>query len=216
MSDTEETESAEIPTDMNDKPPTTVRTTTAKTTRKKPGPKPGATRKTAAGTTVSKAGKRIGRPPKKRAQTIDIESTVSNTVESLGASLMMLGTARQSQKLVYDGKVLAARSLELGRMMSELAEESPQVKAAIERMLTSSSWAKVGVTVAGVAIPIACNHDVVPRAVAIPFIPPDVGFPPVEEKEGRSPVERYKPSASPGNPSNGVKASAASGLPEAP
>ncbi len=183
---------------------------------KKPAKKPAAKKST--------GGRRRTAKPK-----VNIQGKTTESVQQIGGLLIVAGAARDSDHLAYDGRVLASRAEDVGAAVAELADEDPRVKRALERVFTASSWSKLVLVSAQVAVPIMACHGAVPKAAAVPFVG-DVGLPP----DPPAPKPRPAPKATPANRSPARRpatdaevfdslrdappsgAAAASGLPDAP
>lgn len=148
-------------------PGTPPQKSTAKksTTAKKAGPAP---RKAA--TTPKRP---VGRPPRPR-----IGAKVTESFESIGAILVMVGETREDEHLTYDGQVLAGRAAAIGASVEHIADQNPAIKRALERFFTISGWGQIAATVATVAVPIAACHGFLPTAAALPFVNAEIGLPP--------------------------------------
>ncbi len=130
---------------------------------------------------------RGGRKPK-----LDIAANVTQTMEDIGTTLLMAGMVRQSDHLQFDGRVIVHRAPEIGEAVAAIAAENPQVRAAIERMYKTSGWAKIGLTFASVAVPIAACHGMAPVVFAAPFLNDATGPvppPPVRPEKPTAPVD---------------------------
>jgi hypothetical protein len=62
----------------------------------------------------------------------------------------------------YDGMCIMNGSENLARSLVQVAEQNPKVRKALENMVTAGAWAGVATAVAGIAIPILANHNVLP------------------------------------------------------
>lgn len=156
---------------------------------------------------------------------VNIKARSTESIQQLGGLLIVAGAARESEHLAYDGRVLAARAEAIGEALDELAAEDPRVKRALERVFTASSWSKLVLVSAQVAVPVMACHGYVPKVAAAPFAG-DVGLPPDPPKRAPRPAKprptEPAPAADAGalfddlraEESNG--AAAASGLPDAP
>jgi hypothetical protein len=71
--------------------------------------------------------------------------------------------------LTWDGLHVVSQAEKVGDAMAELCEHDPRLRATIERMFTVGTWGKVGAVAAGVFVPIAAVHGIVPRMMAAPF-----------------------------------------------
>lgn len=90
------------------------------------------------------------------------------TLGTIGVAVMAVNT--------YDGLVVIDKSADVSDALMELAAHNPRVRKALEQMLEVSVWAAVATAVAGIAVPIAVNHNLLPLpqdAVERQFLSPE-------------------------------------------
>lgn len=121
-------------------------------------------------TSADAVSKRV-RKPSAPAKKIDIGEKVTGLVIGVGAMTVAYGISKQDPMIQWDGQLIISKAEEVGAALDQLAAEDPRVRRALESMFTGSSWGKVGFTLAGVVIPIAACHGVVPATLAGAFAP---------------------------------------------
>lgn len=83
----------------------------------------------------------------------------------LTASLGMIGIAVMAIDQ-YDGLVILDRSSATVDALLTVAEHNPKVRKVLEQMLEVSVWAALGTAIAGIAVPIAVHHNMLPLPAA--------------------------------------------------
>jgi len=116
-------------------------------------------------------------PRRRAAVKIDIKAKISETLTSIGSMLIITGSVKADPRIVFDGQVLIARADAVAEAVDKIAAENPAVKKALERLFTGSSYAQLAITVAGVAVPIAAAHGLVPAIAAGLFMPEGLQLP---------------------------------------
>lgn len=94
-----------------------------------------------------------------------LESRLANSLAALGTVVVTAGAATGSQPLMADGAVIGAHSANVAKAVCRVADENPQIKAALERMLTAGAWSGVVMAVMPVALAIGANHGALPPFV---------------------------------------------------
>lgn len=64
----------------------------------------------------------------------------------------------------FDGMCVMNGADNLAKSLVGVAEINPSVRKALEAAMTATAWSSVAVAIAGIAIPIAANHGVLPEA----------------------------------------------------
>lgn len=83
-----------------------------------------------------------------------IRKELTSTLAMLGLGVMTVDQ--------YDGLVIIDRSADTVNALMTVAEHNPRVRKALEQMLEVSVWAALGVALAGMAVPIAVHHGILP------------------------------------------------------
>lgn len=105
------------------------------------------------------------KPPNDKAPRQPRRATTAQLQKRLETSLTTLGTGIA---LMHpgDGILVVQHAEAVSQALARAAEESPQVRAALERMLTAGVWSGVIAAVMPLAIGIAANHGLVPSHLA--------------------------------------------------
>jgi hypothetical protein len=76
----------------------------------------------------------------------------------------MLGSVGMALMLVesYDGLVVMDRTPATVDALMEVAAQNPKFRKTLEQMVTVSVWSQVSLAVAGIALPIAAHHGIIP------------------------------------------------------
>lgn len=177
---------------------------------------------------ASKAAAEKDKAPKPRRtrgpNKINIEAKVAESMTAAGTGIVLMGTMRQSPQLIFDGRVCIANAEKTGKAMSDLAKEDPRIRAALEKMFTTSSWAKVGIVAASTIVPIAACHGMAPAGVGQMFAPEGLEMPaPVAAPAKPKSTKKTVTTAHPQQPTQPQQAapdvptqSGAAGLPDVP
>lgn len=83
-----------------------------------------------------------------------LRQDLATMMGTLGFALMMVEA--------YDGLVVIDRTEATVDALMDVAEHEPKVKKILEQMVTVSVWGQVSMAVAGLALPIAAHHGVLP------------------------------------------------------
>ena len=125
---------------------------------------PGRPRKTAADKAPSKpAGspRPPGRPPLN-----NLRGRLTEQIAAIGVAVAIVNPT--------DGAAVLAGAEPLASALEQLARENDGARRALERMLAASAWGAVLTAVAGIAIPILANHELLPAAAATVLSPTTV------------------------------------------
>lgn len=127
-----------------------------------------------------------------------LRKALTDTINSTAGALMVAGVMG-SPRLAYDGEIIAGKADELAAELVALAEKNPRIYAALTTLVTAGQWAKIGGLAAGIAVPIAANHGLLPRETATLVgapMPPERPAKPEPEPEASS--NGAEPSPAPG------------------
>lgn len=116
----------------------------------------------------SSAGK-PGRPTKAAAASRDAAALRDPLAEMLNAgagALVIYGTVRGDDRLVYDGGIVASNADRLTDTLVQLATENAAVLRALQALVTGSRVSALVGTLAAVAVPIAACHGLLPASAA--------------------------------------------------
>lgn len=91
-----------------------------------------------------------GRPSKAEASA----KQITGTIAGIGVAVSMFDA--------FDGQVIIERADDLGTSLAELAATNPKVQRALDALSTGTSWAAVLSVAAGIVIPIAGHHGLLP------------------------------------------------------
>jgi len=97
-----------------------------------------------------------------------LRKELASTLALVGVGVMALDA--------YDGLVIIDRSADTVDALMTVAEHNPKVRKALEQMLEVSVWAALGTAIAGMAVPIAVHHKMIPLpqdAVERQFLSPE-------------------------------------------
>ncbi len=95
-----------------------------------------------------------------------LEKRLTNAFCSVGGMVAASSALTGSQPIAQDGVLIIEHSANVAAAISRVADENPQVKAALERMLSAGAWSGVVVAVLPVVLGIAGNHGVLPPGFA--------------------------------------------------
>lgn len=115
------------------------------------------------------SGRPPGRPTKAAAASRDAAALRDPLAELLNAgagALVIYGTMRGDDRLVYDGGVVAANVDRLTDALVQLGTENAAVLRALQALVTGSRVSALVGTVAAVAVPIAACHGLLPAGAA--------------------------------------------------
>ena len=83
-----------------------------------------------------------------------LRKELASTLALVGVGVMTLDA--------YDGLVIIDRSADTVDALMTVAEHNPKVRKALEQILEVSVWAALGTAIAGMAVPIAVHHKMIP------------------------------------------------------
>lgn len=63
----------------------------------------------------------------------------------------------------FDGQTIITGSPQLATSLVGVAEQSPAVRDALQKLVTTGAWAQVAAAVAAIAIPICMHHGIMPK-----------------------------------------------------
>ena len=157
--------------------------------------------KKAPGSTDELPGAKGGRPPRGRGRP-SLKSRLSELVATIAGALTMGATMGGSERIAYDGAVLAENADRIAEQLDRLAQNNPAVKRALESLLSFSDSADLVTTIGVVLIPIMANHGLLPTGAAVlvgaPEPPPRPPKPePEPEPEPVTPDDVSAPDADP-------------------
>lgn len=161
-------EQADVTPPLDD-PPGSLHTASDEGSRDKP-PRRAASRR-AAGSASSSAS--IAEPDRRPASIRKIEDGLTNTFVLAGLGLSMIDA--------FDGQVIALNAKRLSRAWADLAQQSPQVRKALEALLGGSAWGAALGQTAMVAVPILVRHGYAPINLAAMAAANGVELPVIEE-----------------------------------
>jgi len=109
-------------------------------------------------------GRGRGRPPGRKDLPL-IEETIGQYVTLIGVGLGSL----PNPKLQADGIVIVQQSDSFSHAWCELAKTDTRVYNALRKLCVGGAWGGVVIASAGIAMPIAANHGLIPAFVASMF-----------------------------------------------
>ena len=115
--------------------------------------------------------------PKKSRGKAPIDKSVEQLCTVVGLGFISAGTARNDPRYTFDGTVFLSNAERMGVAVQDLADRNPAVKRVLEQAFTAGAWGSLIAATAGIVIPIAACHQVVPQALATPFIPEGATMP---------------------------------------
>lgn len=102
-----------------------------------------------------------GKPAPRRAS---LEQRLAGAIASLGTGVAVAG-AMTSEAVKADGLLVVEHAPNIAHALDGLAKDNPAVAVALERMLTAGAWSGVIAACTPVALGIAANHGMLPKAV---------------------------------------------------
>jgi hypothetical protein len=95
-----------------------------------------------------------------------LEKRLTGALVSVGGMVAASSALTGSQAIGADGVLIIEHSENVAKAISRVADENPQVKAALERMLSAGAWSGVVVAVLPIVLGIAANHGAIPPQFA--------------------------------------------------
>jgi hypothetical protein len=106
--------------------------------------------------------------------TVNIRESVTDLMVYGGMTLHGVGTNKDMPRLAFDGQVLLAKSDDVGKTISDIADKNPFIKRSLERLIGAGGMASIGAVCASLAIPILANHGMLPNWLGAMLIPQGV------------------------------------------
>lgn len=94
-----------------------------------------------------------------------LETRLTGQLVSIGTGVAVAG-AMLSPAFQADGVLIVQNAGNVAKALDKVAQDQPQVKAALERMLTAGVWSGLATAMAPLVLGIAANHGMVPASVA--------------------------------------------------
>jgi hypothetical protein len=104
-----------------------------------------------------KSGPRLatgGSVPRASGKDARLRQDLTTMLGGVGMALMLVET--------YDGLVIMDRTPATVDALMEVAAQNPKFRKTLEQMVTVSVWSQVSLAVAGIALPIAAHHGILP------------------------------------------------------
>lgn len=108
-----------------------------------------------------------------------LETRLTGSLVTLGMVTAATG-GMVSPAFAADGVLITQHAANIAAALDKVAQDQPQVKAALERMLTAGVWSGLVAAVLPLAVGMAANHGAIPPhfAAMLGADVPDLGTPP--------------------------------------
>lgn len=108
---------------------------------------------------------RESKPSKPTPRKASLETRLAANIAGLGTVVAATG-GMVSPAFVADGVLVVEHSANVAKALAKVADDQPQVKAALERALTAGVWSGLIAAVLPLAVGIAANHGAIPSHLA--------------------------------------------------
>lgn len=95
-----------------------------------------------------------------------IAPKLEEQIFGLGGGLLVVGLARQDERLQYDANIILENAKQLAETLDKLGQENPKVRAALEMLVVSSTYSSLAMVVISMVVPMLANHGFLPPMAA--------------------------------------------------
>lgn len=91
---------------------------------------------------------------------------LTELLATIGVTVSAMGMARQSERIAYDGQIVMGNARQVAEALEATASENDGLSRALDALLAGSSYTLLVTALAGMLVPIAANHGLIPAGMA--------------------------------------------------